>query len=73
MSKITEKPKMADGLVILGTVAIVGLVAVTTIALVYGRSFGLRGDKQSIEVQTKAEGATPVIEHAKKTQESLTR
>ena len=46
---------MADGMVILGTVAIVGLVAVTTIAMVYNRSFGFRGTNDSVEVNTRKE------------------
>lgn len=43
---------MADGLVVLGTTAIVGGVAVLTIALVYDRPIWLRGDRQSIEAHT---------------------
>lgn len=46
--------KMADGLVVLGTIAIVGLVAVTTIALVYNRSLWVRGNSSEVNVQTGA-------------------
>jgi len=48
---------MSDGLVVLGTVAIVGLVAVTTVALVYNRSLHVRGSSEGIEVQTSPEMA----------------
>lgn len=43
---------MNDGLVILGTVAIVGLVAVATIALVYDRGLFVRGSKSEMEIRT---------------------
>jgi len=45
---------MSDGIVILGTVAIVGLVAVVTVALVYNRIIWVRGTRDSVEVQTQA-------------------
>ena len=48
--------KMADGVVVLGTIASVGLVAVTTIALVYNRPLWVRGN--SSEVQVRAGSAT---------------
>lgn len=64
---------MTDGLVILGTVAIVGLVAVTTIALVYNRSFGFRGNKEAIEVQTNVEAESPLLEEASHEAEAITR
>ena len=73
MSKELEKSKMTDGFVILGTIAIVGLVAVTTIALVYNRSFGFRGDKEAIEVQTKVESERPVLEEASNEPEAISR
>ena len=49
--------KMSDAIVILGTLAILGIVAVTTVSLVYNRSLGLRGNKESIEINTRATNA----------------
>lgn len=46
--------RMTDGLVILGTVAIVGLVAVLTVALVYNRSLWVKGSSKQLEVETRA-------------------
>lgn len=73
MSKELEKSKMTDGFVILGTVAIVGLVAVTTIALVYNRSFGFRGGKEAIEVQTKVEVDRPALSEASNEAHGISR
>jgi hypothetical protein len=50
---------MSDGIVILGTVAIVGLVAVVTVALVYNRSLWVRGTRDQVEVQTSTTVVTP--------------
>lgn len=53
---------MSDGMVILGTVAIVGLVAVLTVALVYNRDFWVRGSHESIEFKTSsAENTKPEV------------
>ncbi len=41
---------MSDGVVILGTVAIVGLVAVVTVALVYDRKLGFTGSRNEIQI-----------------------
>ncbi len=43
---------MTDGMVILGTIGLVGLVAVSTVALVYNRPLLVRGNSSSVEVQT---------------------
>jgi hypothetical protein len=55
-SKSLEVPnkekKMADGVVILGTVAIVGLVGIFAIALVYNRPLWVRGTNKSLDVRT---------------------
>lgn len=53
LQEVIEKGKtMSDGFVILGTVSIVGIVAVLTVALVYNRPLWLRGSRESLEVHT---------------------
>lgn len=52
MSSHKKDGKMADGLVVLGTVGIVGLVAVTTVSLVYNRTLWVRGSRSDIQVHT---------------------
>jgi hypothetical protein len=47
---------MSDVLVILGTITIVGIVAIATVALVYDRFLWFRGTKTSVELQTKRTG-----------------
>jgi hypothetical protein len=64
---------MADELVILGTIAIVGLVAVTTIALVYNRSFGFRGDKEAIQIETRADSNGPLVHEASNEHDAASR
>lgn len=67
MSSQTRKAMMMnDGLVILGTVAIVGLVAVATVALVYNRGLWVKGSSGQIEVKT-GEGRSDVSTFAKTT------
>ncbi|WP_039963361.1 hypothetical protein [Rhodopirellula europaea] len=44
---------MSDGMVILGTVLIVGVVAVIVVALVYDRPLGINGSKEEITISTK--------------------
>ncbi|MEL6110894.1 MAG: hypothetical protein AAFU85_33220 [Planctomycetota bacterium] len=56
---------MSDGAVILGTVAIVGLVAVLTVALVYNRAMWLRGTSDGVEVKTSAGDALPSADERK--------
>ena len=43
---------MNDGLIVLGAIAIVGLVAVASIALVYDRGLFVRGSKSEMELRT---------------------
>jgi hypothetical protein len=53
VGKLMEREsKMADSFVILGTVALVGLVAVTTIALVYNRTLWVSGSDKHVEIRT---------------------
>ncbi len=65
--------EMSDGVVvILGTLAIFGVVAVSVVALVYNRSFSLKATPRSMEVETKpdelpAPGETQAIEVRRKT------
>lgn len=55
----TKGTNMTDGFIILGTVGIVGLVAVLAIALVYNRPFQFRGDSSRMEIEAKADGTKP--------------
>jgi hypothetical protein len=56
MSNTQDAPKkdlkMSDGLVALGSIAIVGLVAVLIIALVYNRAIWVQGSRDALEVRT---------------------
>ena len=47
--------KMSEVVLVLGTVTIVGLVAIVSIALVYNRSLWVKGTDNSIEMRTDAD------------------
>jgi len=66
----TVELRMSDGVVILGTVAIVGLVAVATVALVYDRTLGITGSRGKIHIET---GETRTLIEERETQPDESR
>jgi hypothetical protein len=52
---------MSDGIVILGTVALVGLVAIMTVALVYDRRLWVRGSDSQLELKAGDSGKSEEV------------